>query len=143
MRSKGLTLLETMATVAVLAVVIAVLAPTLNGAAASADRSARDVLELDAWARLAATREGPVDLVIGENRRRVMARNGIRMREVVLSTRLSAHFVVDGESVGAIRVDGLGRSEDYEVVLVDLDDGLVRWRVAGLTGWAEHVEAER
>jgi len=142
----GLTLVEVLATTALLGIVAAVL---LGSWSAPAQRSrfralVDEVKGLDARARVAARTGAPVALALDPTRHRLVVNlrfGGETVAEVSLPQDVEVALLRDRAiRSGAVRFDPCGTSCDYAL---DLRDGTHHARVefAGLTGWSSTLEA--
>lgn len=139
MTARGLTLLETLAAVALLALAASALAVSLGGAT-DAERLAAlraELLDLDARARLLARSAGGAVLSLEDDgaRLRVAAP---AVAEPALRRALPRPWTLRlerraGEAEGAVAYDARGRCPDYAFIIAT-PAGEHRIPVAGLTG---------
>ena len=136
-----MTLVETLAVVALLGATVAVTIPTLS--IVQEDAKSRlllaHVLDLDQRARLIARSAGPVSLAVSDSEVQVIDES---TEEVLAERAVPAHAtarVQVGEAeVGGVLFGADGRAPDY-VVEVSVGDQKLRVRISGLTGWTEDL----
>lgn len=140
----GLTLIEVMAVVTLLAIAAAVATAGLSGAheAAQLQEAVSVFRNADAQARFLASTGDHVLLRIGEEPNTVELRSvGIgHVRTFTLGTHVSAGLLdrAGDARIDVVRIDRLGQSWDYRVSL-RVGERTGTLRVSGLTGWVEDV----
>lgn len=139
MTRRGFTLVEVLATVAILGLVMSLGMAALGGVLeTAADREAAAIVrDLDARARIAARTLGPAQIVAvdeGHAVAVVVAATGEPVVRRDLPAGRIVRFVdLQGHPLAAVAVDASGRSIDHVVELVGAR-GVARLRVAGITG---------
>lgn len=142
--ARGLTLIEMLAVVTLLALTVSLLTASFAGSvgAARLREAASIVREADARARLRSRTTGPIRLTLSEDRSALLLRTDesadggpapIKLPEFARAFLLSA----DGTApLGSIRFDRLGRSRDYRI-RIELGELARSLHIAGLTGWIQ------
>lgn len=143
--NRGFTLVEMLASLAIMAAIVAVLGGSLRGSAIAAQwhRAFGDVRHLDQLARLRARTDGPMLVSRTEDGRAVRAtrqRDALLIAEIELPRGIAASIIV-GDRAETLVIDGSGRSVDAAYLLVG-SARTVRIGVNGLTGQHERTEAK-
>lgn len=138
------TLLEVLATVALLGLVMATCLAGLGGVldGASQREAVAMARDADARARIAARSLGAVRVAAVDDGRAIEVRTagGEALVRRELPHGFAARFVAeDGSALAVVSVDAAGRSVDH-VVRIDGPRGGRAVRVAGLTGWTREVD---
>ncbi|MFG0282921.1 MAG: prepilin-type N-terminal cleavage/methylation domain-containing protein [Phycisphaerales bacterium JB039] len=143
---RGVTLIETLAAVALLGLVGSLLAVGLGGAgdAARIAAAVSAVRDLDQRARVVSESAAPATLRRHSNGRLLIETASPGGEVVIMAERWAPKAVhltlwtLSGDAVDAIRFDRRGRSLDYRV-----DIAAAEWRisltVSGMTGWIEEA----
>lgn len=140
---RGLTLIEVLATVSLLALTGSIALVSLSGLGdlAILEQASFEITAADRHARAFALREGPMHLryEAGLVQLVPMENDEASLRDAQLPHRLSIVVRVDGQPTEAVRFEARGESPDYSA---DLQTGNVsrRMQCAGLTGWWEEAE---
>ncbi len=143
---RGLTLMEMLFTVVIMALVAGVLMVRLSGASRSTQLRAATAnwLDLDRRGRLLAPREGPMALEVDPDGRRLVLRR-LDDESALFSATLPA-FATGELSVSGddhVLIDRRGRSADYRMVIRTVDPlSQQTWQIAGILG-SVHEEARR
>jgi prepilin-type N-terminal cleavage/methylation domain-containing protein len=139
-RRRAMTLIETLATVAILSLAAMALlwraGSTLDGSIHVAAAAARST---DAQARAAALANGPIELAIAEDQTAIRIRtlaDEHLIGSAAINKNLTVKLLIDGVSKDRVVFDAAGRSVDYTIELRS-ETAVRRWRVSGLTGWIE------
>ncbi|MEO1006939.1 MAG: prepilin-type N-terminal cleavage/methylation domain-containing protein [Planctomycetota bacterium] len=144
---RGVTLIETLLVIALLGLLAGFATVGLSGAGERSRvleaRSA--VFELDGRARQLASRENGARLVRSDGVLTLHAgnndRNAVSYRRMPAPLDVRVRPQSGGSPLDEVVFDSRGRCPDYEFEVVRARDASIveRWRVSGLTGWAERV----
>lgn len=144
-RFRGLTLIELLAVVVILAMVAGVAVVNAGSMNASAELRAiaRQWQELDARARLHARSDGPVQMHIDSDNRAIRlvsaaTNEQLAFIDLPLGTTVRIQIAA-AEPASHVTIDRTGRSGDY-TASVERNGGKITWTIYGLTGWVKQLE---